>query len=258
MVDSVRAWHPAVPSVREVLHATFEQHAYPAHTHDDWTVLLIDDGAVAYDLDRAAHHATPASITLLPPGVPHDGRSAIDGKGFRKRVLYLEPDWLPAPAPDAAATRPTIISPGSITAVRHLHAVLRSPVEVMAAEHQVLVLRQHVLTHLGTASTSRRDTPLARRLRELLDDRLLETFTLAEAARQLGAHPSHLVRVFSQSYGIAPHRYVTGRRVDRARRLLLGGLPPAEAAVHAGFHDQAHLTRHFRRILGTTPGVFAP
>nr|WP_310206490.1 helix-turn-helix domain-containing protein [Paenarthrobacter nitroguajacolicus] len=45
--------------------------------------------------------------------------------------------------------------------------------------------------------------------------------------------------------------------MDRARRLLLDGRPAAEAAVEAGFHDQSHLTRHFRRVLGTTPGAFA-
>ncbi|WP_448059345.1 helix-turn-helix domain-containing protein [Cellulomonas hominis] len=70
-------------------------------------------------------------------------------------------------------------------------------------------------------------------------------------------HPSHRVRAFSQAYGIAPHRYVTGRRVDRARRLLLDGLSPAQTAVAVAFHVQAHLTRHFRRVLGTTPGAFA-
>ncbi|WP_240615107.1 helix-turn-helix domain-containing protein [Arthrobacter ruber] len=41
------------------------------------------------------------------------------------------------------------------------------------------------------------------------------------------------------------------------RRLLLDERSASEAAVEAGFHDQAHLTRHFKRVLGTTPGVFA-
>jgi hypothetical protein len=67
MADSVRAWHPAVPYVREVLHATFEHHSYPAHTHADWTVLLIDDGAVTYRLHRTEHQTSPASITPLDP-----------------------------------------------------------------------------------------------------------------------------------------------------------------------------------------------
>ena len=77
---------------------------------------------------------------------------------------------------------------------------------------------------------------------------------LADAGRTLGATPTHLVRAFSAQFGIAPHRYLTGRRLDRARRLLLAGERPAAVAVRVGFHDQAHLTRHFRRLLGTTPG----
>ena len=73
----------------------------------------------------------------------------------------------------------------------------------------------------------------------------------------LHAHPTHLVRAFSAEFGLPPHRYLTGRRVDLARRLVLGGMPAAEVAGVAGFHDQSHLTRHFRRVTGTTPGRFA-
>ena len=41
-LDTVRAWKPPVPGVREVLHARHVEHAYPIHTHDVWTVLLVD------------------------------------------------------------------------------------------------------------------------------------------------------------------------------------------------------------------------
>ena len=74
--------------------------------------------------------------------------------------------------------------------------------------------------------------------------------------RELGTHPSHLVRVFRREYGLPPHRYVVGRRLDRARPLLLAGMPIADVAAATGFHDQSHLTRHFRALLGTTPGAF--
>ena len=53
-----------------------------------------------------------------------------------------------------------------------------------------------------------------------------------------------------------PHVYVTGRRVELARRLLLDGVPAAEAATRAGFYDQSHLTRHFKRLHGVTPVAF--
>ncbi|MGA8788100.1 MAG: AraC family transcriptional regulator, partial [Paenarthrobacter sp.] len=151
---------------------------------------------------------------------------------------------------------PLLLDPQTVATVTDIHTALTSPADAMEAESGVLALRESVRIHLGTPSAPVRDAPLARQLREMLDDRLFESFTIAEAAQLLGAHPSHLVRAFSKAYGIAPYRYVTGRRVDRARRLLLDGHPASVAAVEAGFHDQSHLTRHFRRVLGTTPGAF--
>jgi AraC-like DNA-binding protein len=257
VVDSVRAWRPAVPGVQEVLHATFGQHAYPAHTHGEWTVLLIDAGAVEYDLDRAPQHAVPRSVTVLPPHVPHDGRSASPGRPFRKRVLYLDADWLPPAAVGAAVASPRTADPHTFSLLVDVHTALDSRGDDLAAECGLHALRDRIRAHLGTPSPVIRDAPLARRLRGLLDDRLVEGITLADAAALLGAHPTHLVRAFSQAYGIAPHRYLVGRRVDLARRLLLAGHTAAAAAADAGFHDQAHLTRHFRRMLGTTPGAFA-
>src|SRR3546814_17680612 len=76
MVDAVRAWRPRVPGVREVLHATFRDHAYPAHPHAAWPLLLIDPGAVLYGLARAVHVAPPARLSPLPPGIPPDARPA--------------------------------------------------------------------------------------------------------------------------------------------------------------------------------------
>jgi AraC-like DNA-binding protein len=256
MTDSVRAWHPDVPFVHEVLHATFDHHAYPRHTHDDWTVLLVDEGAVTYDLERASHGAIPGALSILPPGVPHDGRSAVSGKGFRKRVLYLDADWLPDRCIGAAAANPTVRG-RALSLVTEFHDALDSPGDAMAAEAAVLSLGDVLRAHFGPTATQQPDAPLARRLRTLLDDRLHETISLAEAAGALGVHPSHLVRAFSQAYGIPPHRYVTSRRVDEARHLIAEGTSIAQAAVEVGFHDQAHLTRHFRRILGATPGAFA-
>jgi AraC-like DNA-binding protein len=64
-------------------------------------------------------------------------------------------------------------------------------------------------------------------------------------------------RAFTAEFGVPPHAYVVGRRVGEARRLLLGGRRPADVAAATGFVDQAHLTRHFKRHVATTPGRFA-
>ncbi|MDQ4054937.1 MAG: AraC family transcriptional regulator [Actinomycetota bacterium] len=256
---TIRAWRPAVEGIAEVLHAHFPDHAYPSHTHDTWTLLVIDRGVVRFDLDRHEHGALGTLVTLLPPHVPHDGRS-VDGVGFRKRVVYLDTDQLDVRRVGAAVDHPGWADLPLRAEVHRLHESLTVAGDAFEAENRLALVRDRLERHLGGAPAERpvlRDRPLAWRLRALLDARVVDGLTLADAAVLLEAHPSHLVRSFGAEFGIAPHRYLTGRRLDLARRLLLAGMPGAEVAGAVGFHDQAHLTRHFKRLLGVTPSAFA-
>ena len=92
---TISAWRPPVPGIAEVFHAHFTDHAYPAHTHDTWDLMILDEGSVDFALDRHRHGATGTGmVLLLPPGVTHDGRP-VTPLGFRKRVLYLDTTVLP-------------------------------------------------------------------------------------------------------------------------------------------------------------------
>lgn len=247
-----------MPGLREVLHARFTDHAYPLHTHDTWTVLLIDTGAVAYDLDRGEHGAVRQQVTVLPPHVPHNGRSATD-EGFRKRVLYLDSEQLTDRLVGRAADHPEIADPDLRSELDLLHRVLPQPGDEFEAESRLALIRERLEDHLLRIepAAAGRDRTLAVRLRELIDSRIESGLRLDEAAGVLQAHPTHLVRTFSREFGLPPHRYLTGRRLDRARGLLLAGQPAAEVATAVGFHDQSHLTRQFRRLLGVPPGAYA-
>ena len=255
----IRAWRPDVPGIAEVLHAHFPQHAYPPHTHDTWTLLIVDTGAVAYELEHHEHGALRTLVTLLPPHVPHDGRT-VDARGFRKRVAYLEADQIDRSLVGRAVDHPGLGDPQLRARVAALHESLRHFGDELEAESRLALVRDRLEAHLRQdvgQAVLRRDGRLARRLRDLLDTRVEEGIGLTEAAALLGAHPTHLVRAFGLEYGIAPHQYLTGRRLDRARRLLLEGRRPAEAATEVGFFDQAHLNRHFKRLLGVTPAAYA-
>jgi AraC-like DNA-binding protein len=255
----VRAWKPAVPGIDEVFQARFADHAYPPHTHASWTVFIVDDGAVRYDLESRHRGAAGARITILPPHVVHDGRAASE-HGYRKRVLYVGAEVLDERLIGPAIDRPDIDDPAVVRGFGALHRVLQDPDRVFEAEALLAVVGELVRRSLGErsiAATDRSVGDVASDLRDLLDDRVSEPLTLAEAGRILHVSPAHLVRSFTRTFGIAPHRYLVGRRIDAARRRLLDGEPIARVAVEVGFHDQAHLTRQFRRHVGVTPGRFA-
>lgn len=252
----VTAWAPRVDGIAEVLHAHFTDHVYPMHTHDTWTLLVVDDGAVRYDLDRHEHGAVRRLVTLLPPHVPHNGGAATPA-GFRKRVLYLDGTYLPDGLTGRAVDTPAFADPALRQRIDRLHAALAGAGDVLDAETRLAFVAERLRAHLAgrvEEPPAVRDARLAYRLRDLLDAD--PAATLRAAAGALAADPTYLVRAFGREFAMSPHQYVIGRRVDRARRLLLAGVPPTDVAADVGFYDQAHLGRHFKRFLGVTPGAF--
>ncbi|MGP3971359.1 AraC family transcriptional regulator [Streptomyces sp. 6N223] len=259
--SEMTAWRPGVAGIEEVLHARLVGHGYPMHAHATWTVLLLDDGAVRYDLDHHAHGAATAHVTVLPPHVPHNGTPATPD-GLRKRVLYLDEAAI-GPSQQLigrAADRPGIADPLLRRRLDQLHGVLAAGRgEELEAESRLAFVAERIGWHLRRqeARPPGRGRELAEGLRELLQAYAVEGIALREAAGRLHAHPAHLVRAFTRRFAMPPHQYLISLRVDAARRLLLDGCPPPEAAARAGFYDQSHLTRHFRRVMGVPPGRYA-
>lgn len=255
----VTAWRPRVEGIDEVFHARFADHVYPMHTHDSWTLLVVDEGMVRYDLDHHEHGAPRSVVTLLPPHVPHNGDAVTPG-GFRKRVLYLNTGQIDVDLIGRAVDRPVLHDPRLRHRVHQLHLTLARPGDELEAQSRLALVRErlagHLLDRLGTPPPVR-DRRVARELRELLDGHVVEGITLREAARRLHTHHTHLVRAFGREFGMAPHQYLTSRRVDLARRLLLGGMRAPDVAAAAGFYDQSHFSRHFKRVVGTSPGRYA-
>ena len=96
-----------------------------------------------------------------------------------------------------------------------------------------------------------------RRVREYVEMHLGESINLDMLAAVAGLSVHHFAREFKQSAGVTPHNYLTQKRVERAQEMLAKtGLPLSEIAYATGFSDQGHMARHFRHMLGTTPGAF--
>jgi AraC family transcriptional regulator len=96
-----------------------------------------------------------------------------------------------------------------------------------------------------------------RRVLELMDAQSDRQLTLDVLAREAGLSLTHFARAFKESVGRAPHQHLMALRLERARRLL--EVPDAalsDVTVRAGFADQAHFTRLFKREFGVTPGAF--
>ena len=142
-----------------------------------------------------------------------------------------------------------------------LHALLREPDADGLALQSALAEALRALVCLSGGSTES-ERPRAwgapvRRAIELARARFTEALSLDDFEAHAGLDKFHLCRAFSDQVGLPPYAYVTHLRIARAQTLLEQGVPPSEVAAQVGLCDQSQLNRHFKRILGLTPGQYA-
>jgi AraC-like DNA-binding protein len=101
------------------------------------------------------------------------------------------------------------------------------------------------------------DNAATARVYEYLARHFAEEVPLARLAAIAALSPFHLARRFTRDRGLSPHACQTLLRLQAAKRLLKAGRSPADAALETGFFDQSHFHRHFRRLVGMTPGRYA-
>jgi len=140
-----------------------------------------------------------------------------------------------------------------------------SRTSALYVEHMTHAVAAHLLRHhsnvgLQSEASQTNGKLSARQLertRELIEAKLGERITLADIAADTGLGADHFSRVFKQETGLSPYQFVIRRRVDRARHLLAETVVSIAGIAHeCGFADQVHLTRAFRRIVGTTPAAY--
>lgn len=256
----IEAWRPpGIDGISEVFHARIVDYGYPSHAHDTWTVLIVDTGAIAYDLDRRPCGAVGDTVAILPPGVVHNGQPATGAKGFVKRVLYLDQAALPLELIGPAVDRTNLDDPDLRHTIASLHDQLVVGADPFAASSALALITDRIARHLTsqTLTPGAEEPNIALALRSMLDEAGAENLSLDAAAAQLNRSKAHLIRSFTAEFGVAPHAYLIGRRVEAARKLLLAGQRPAEVATTVGFYDQAHFTRHFKRHTALPPAAFA-
>jgi AraC-like DNA-binding protein len=127
-----------------------------------------------------------------------------------------------------------------------------------AAELVAVALARDFVARARIPLVARREKPLSTqtvgRVVEYIDANLAQHVRVSELAALTGLSSFHFSRAFKAATGQSPYAFALARRVLRARQLLGTEMPLAEIALTVGFASQSHLTEHFRRLVGVTPG----
>jgi len=249
----------------EHLHAHYLTHAFAPHTHEGYVFATFEAGAEAFRYRGATHRAGPGFVTLLNPGEVHTGHAVAEG-GWCYRTLYPRVGVLRCAVERVFGAERTfyfpqavVYSPDLAARVRRYHLLSeRGP--ALARGEAFLGLVAHLAHYADVPPSPRKvgqEPRVVRQVRAFLEAHLETEVTLADLGALTSLSPYALLRTFRRQTGLTPREYQLVRRVEAAKGRLARGEAVAAVAVETGFYDQSHLGRHFKRIVGVTPKVFA-
>ncbi len=245
----------------ERIEAFFAAHAYDPHRHDSYAIGWTLGGVQCFDYRGARQDSVTGCVIALHPDEQHDGRAGAD-RGFCYRMLYLEPRLVRDALGDRTKHLPFV--PAPVLRDRRLLAALRlalddldRPLAEVEADDAILAIAE-VLLECDPSARGRPASPACsvavEHARQLLDGEFRRIVSAAELEATAGLDRYTLARQFRAMLGTSPYRYLTMRRLDHARASIRGGASLADAALAAGFADQSHMTRQFKRAYGLPPG----
>lgn len=227
------------------------------HTHTDAHFVLLSRGAYISTAAGAPSPAQPPLLIYNPPGTTHRDRFqtlhgrfftvSIAADSFRHITEFITP-----------VERSTAWTEGhALELTQRLSCECRNwdTASPLIAEGICLQLIGEMTRAAGRQH--RHPPAWLKAAREALHDRCVEDIRISDIARLAGVHPIHLARTFREFFGGTPGDYLRRCRLDRAAALLTRNeLPIARIAAEAGFADQSHFSKAFRKAFSTSPSEF--
>nr|WP_305119391.1 AraC family transcriptional regulator [Stutzerimonas decontaminans] len=240
---------------------------YAPHCHETFSIGAITAGASTYFNGDAQERIARGTLVLINPQTVH-ACNPIDGRPWSYLMFYVDVCWLGALQHELGVSSDGHFIPYApiqsldqtlFNGLTQLYATLldqqADTLHKQSAAVEYFTLLQQTL---APAPTQPYAEPLQQlsRAAEYIAEHCTEALRLEDICQAAELSPSYLIRTFKQHYGMTPHAYLLNRRIQRSQHWLRQGLDLAEVALAAGFADQAHFQRTFKRQLAATPGQY--
>jgi AraC-like DNA-binding protein len=247
---------------------------YERHSHDTFSIGTVKGGYSTYWNRGKTHETQAGSVVILNPEDVH-GCNPVKGADWVYDMLFVDPNWLTdlQIELDADAAGKFAMFSDTLSHDPHLYDglidladTLANPdVDILGKETALVSFfgdlhvkldRRGVLDRVAKVSSVTHDRKMAR-VGEYIRAHYAENIGLDDLAALVGYSRSYLVRAFKKTYGMTPYAYLINCRVQRARHALRRGEKIVDVALETGFADQAHFQRIFKRLMATTPRLYA-
>ena len=265
--EYAKFWRDPVLNDLEMLRASYVDYSFSRHTHEGFGIAIVESGAMAFECRGEMHVAPAGSVAITHPGEVHTGQAVVE-TGWTYRTLLPAIAWLRQAAEElSCSTGSTPYFPGPVIhdvrlnrQLVALHRTLEASPSSLERESRLLwSMAQLIRGYAGDRPVARaagKEHAAVQQVRDYLNAYYSQNVSLDELAKLVELKPLKLLRAFKAEVGLPPHAYLNQLRVYQAKRLLIAGLSIADAAADTGFVDQSHLHRHFKKMVGVTPGQY--
>jgi AraC-like DNA-binding protein len=245
----------------ERLEARFVGQAFSPHRHDTYAIGITLSGVQTFRYRGARRYCLPGQCHVLHPDEMHDG-SAGTAKGFGYKIVYVDPSLVQQalggkllPFVSDPIVEKSVFQDALPPALWRLEEPIDDIARIEIVTAVADLLDRASRTDIKKQSSLRLASLL--RVRDLIVADPTSRHSIETLEGVSGLDRWALARQFRAAFGTCPSSFRTMRQLDQARRMIRGGLPLAEAALEAGFADQSHMSRMFKRAYGLTPAKWA-
>ncbi|MEG3080439.1 AraC family transcriptional regulator [Halomonas sp. 5021] len=243
------------------------QVCYAPHSHVHWSLGAVTEGRSTFSYRDTTYQINAGDLVMMNPHWVH-ACNPIEDQPWAYLMLYVDTAWLSnlryqlglleAPNWQDIATA-VLTQPALFAAYCDMTSCLLD--ERQAIDDKQAVLTEYlsrlmqVLAQAPPAALPEAPSTLEQ-VAAYLRSHCTADISLESLCQQSGYSAGHLIRAFKQQYGLTPHAYLINQRIQIGQEALKQGQPIVEAALNAGFNDQPHFQRTFKRLVAATPNQY--
>lgn len=229
----------------------------PAHTHESTYFCFVLEGSFTEFYGARSRSCSASTLIFHPAGETHSDHFHT---GARCLNIQVSTQWFERVRSQSRVIHtPMDFSGGRFPFLAaQLYSEFRATDDFSSLAMEGLVLEMMAeASRLSAGKSGHHPPPWLRQARGILDERFGESLTLAALSGAVGVHPVHLAREFRRFYCCTVAEYLRRQRVEFARQQIAASDSPiSDIALAAGFFDQSHFGRTFKRLTGMSPAAY--
>ncbi|SDN86265.1 AraC family transcriptional regulator [Vreelandella arcis] len=243
------------------------QVCYAPHSHPHWSLGAVTAGRSTFCYREAIYQIRAGDLVLMNPHWVH-ACNPIENQPWAYLMLYVDTAWLSdlryqlgllddSYWQDIATA--VITQPDLYAGYCDMAACLLDEQRAIGDKQTALIayLSSMMQTLAQESPATLPQAPGAlEHVAAYLRANCAADISLECLCQQSGYSAGHLIRAFKQHFGLTPHAYLINQRVQLGQKALKQGQPIVEAALNAGFNDQPHFQRTFKRLVAATPNQY--